>query len=85
MPHFSLACSAAGVVTAPFGATTVLLRRDGLLQDEAAPAVPWACTEKLGASSRTPIMTSCVHRPKGIKDFCWFVDQRIEQPAATSS
>ena len=38
MPHLSLASSAARVVTAPFGPTTVSLRRDGLLQDGAVCA-----------------------------------------------
>ncbi len=55
MPHFSLASSAARVVTAPFGPTTVSLRRDGLLQDggdcAAARSVDWARAPRDGANA----------------------------------
>jgi hypothetical protein len=44
-PHLSLASTAGLVVTAPFGATTVSLRRDGLLQDGAV------CAPRLSAAA----------------------------------
>ena len=61
MPHFSLASSAARVVTAPFGPVAVSLRSDGLCQDgctwaarfsEAASAA-WAIENAPSASVAT--------------------------------
>ena len=63
MPHLSLASSAASVVTAPFGPTTVSPRSDGLLQEGDAPRVSWAWTVRQGTSSSPQIAAINDFRP----------------------
>jgi hypothetical protein len=63
MPHFSFASTAARVVTAPFGPTTVSLRSDGLCQEVAAGCVAWAWAASQGTNSRPQTAASGELRP----------------------